>query len=434
MGGFVLMNVKVEKKDKNIVELEIEVEAEKFEEGLQRSYQKNVRKFNVPGFRKGKAPRNIVERYYGKEVLYEDAINIVCSEAYDEAIKENDIHPVDMPSIEIKEVGEGKNLLFTASVTVLPEVELGQYKGIEIEKPDVNVTDEEVEAEIKKVAEKNARIMSVEDRGIQKGDLAQIDFEGFIDGEPFEGGKASDYILEIGSGTFIEGFEDQLIGGRPGDDIDVNVTFPEDYGKKELAGKQALFKVIVNDVKVKELPAIDDEFAKDVSEFDTLEEYKADIRKKLEDNKEHMAKHKIEDDVVNKVAENATVDIPKVMIDTQVERLVRSFDARLRYQGMDLDKYITIMGMDYNTFREQLRPEAEKEVRTQLVLEKIRQVENINASDEEVEEEIKSMAENMKQEVDDFKKHLKDDDIEYIKTNIEIRKVIKLLVDNAKIA
>lgn len=428
------MNVKIEKKDKSIVELEIEVEAEKFEEGLQKSFQKNAGKFNVPGFRKGKVPRNIVERYYGKEVLYEDAINIVCAEAYDEAIRENDIHPVDRPSIDIKDVGEGKNLLFTASVTVIPEVELGEYKGIKIEKIDVNVTDEEVEEEIKKVAEKNARVMSVDDRGIQKGDLAQIDFEGFIDGEPFEGGKASDYVLEIGSGTFIEGFEDQLIGGKPGDDIEVNVTFPEDYGKNELAGKQALFKVIVNDVKVKELPVIDDEFAKDVSEFDTLEEYKADVKKKLEDNKEHMAKHKVEEEVVKKVTENAAVEIPEVMIENQIDRLLKNFDARLRYQGLDLDKYLMIMGADQSTFREQLRPEAEKDVKTQLVLEKLCKVENITASEEELDEELKSMAENIKQDIDDFKKHLKDDDIEYIKTNVEIKKVIEFLVENAKIA
>ncbi len=428
------MNVQVEKKDKNIVELQIEVEAEKFEEGLQKSFQKNVHKFNVPGFRKGKVPRNIVERYYGKEVLYEDAINIVCADAYDQAIRENDIHPVDRPSIDIKDVGEGKNLLFTASVTVLPEVELGEYKGIEVEKPDVNVTDEEVEEEIKKVAEKNARVMSIDDRGIQKGDLAQIDFEGFIDGEPFEGGKASDYVLEIGSGTFIEGFEDQLIGGKPGDDIDVNVTFPEDYGKQELAGKQALFKVIVNDVKVKELPVIDDEFAKDVSEFDTLEDYKAELKKKLTDHKEHMAKHKIEEEVIDKVTGNATVEIPEVMIESQIERLVQNLDARLRYQGLDLEKYIMIMGIDQNTLREQLRPEAEKEVKTQLVLEKLYKVENITASEEELEEEIKSLAENYKQDVDDFKKHLKDDDIEYIKTNLEIKKLVDFLVENAKIA
>jgi trigger factor len=428
------MNVKVEKKDKNIVELQIEVEAEIFEEGLQKSFQKNVHKFNIPGFRKGKVPRNIVERYYGKEVLYEDAINIVCADAYDQAIRENDIHPVDRPSIDIKDVGEGKNLLFTASVTVLPEVELGEYKGIEVEKPDVNVTDEEVEEEVKKVAEKNARVMSIDDRGIQKGDLAQIDFEGFIDGEPFEGGKASDYVLEIGSGSFIEGFEDQLIGGKPGDDIDVNVTFPEDYGKEELAGKQALFKVIINDVKVKELPVIDDEFAKDVSEFDTLEDYKADLKKKFEDHKEHMAKHKIEEEVIDKVAGNATVEIPVVMVESQIERLVQNLDARLRYQGLDLEKYITIMGIDQSTLREQLRPEAEKEVKTQLVLEKLCKVENITASEEELEEELKSMAENYKQDVDDFKKHLKDDDIEYIKTNLEIRKVVKFLVENAKIA
>lgn len=387
------MVVKVEKKDKNIVELEIEVEAAKFEEAVQKSYEKNCKKFAVPGFRKGKAPRNIIERYYGKEVFYEDAINIVCADAYDKAIEENDIYPVDRPSISIKKMGEGENLVFTASVTVKPEVELGEYKGIEVDKVEVNITDEDVEKELKAVAEKNARIMSVEDRGIQKGDIADIDFEGFIDGEPFEGGKASGYTLEIGSGTFIDGFEDQLIGGRPGDDIEVNVTFPEDYGKKELAGKPALFKVIVNDVKVKELPVIDDEFAKDVSEFDTLEEYKESIRKKLTEAAEHKAKHELEDKVVAKVVENAQVDIPQVMIERQIDSIVRDYNMRLSYQGLDLEKYLMIMGTDYETFRSQLKDRAHDDIKRQLVLEKVSKVEDIQVSDEEFNEELKNCQE-----------------------------------------
>lgn len=428
------MNVKVEKKNKNVVELEIEVDAAIFEEGVQKSFQKNAKKFNIPGFRKGKAPRNVVERYYGKEVLYEDAINIVCAEAYDKAVEENDIYPVDRPDIDIKKVGDGENLVFTASVTVKPEVELGEYKGVEVEKVSVNVTDEDVEKEIKKVAEKNARIMSVEDRGIQKGDIADIDFEGFIDGEPFEGGKASGHTLEIGSGQFIGDFEDQLIGGKPGDDIEVNVSFPKDYGKEELAGKPALFKVIVNDVKVKELPVIDDEFAKDVSEFDTLEEYKEDIRKKLTESAEHKAKHETEDKVIDKVAENAEVEIPQVMVEKHIDSLVRDFDMRLSYQGLNLEKYLTIMGQDYDSFRGQFAERAQKEVKVQLVLEKISKVENIDASEEEVNEEIKKLAENYKQNEEDFKKHLRDDDIEYIKGTLLIRKTVDLLVQNAKIA
>lgn len=427
------MSVKVEKKEKNVVRLEIEVDAEKFEEGLQKSYLKNVKRFNVPGFRRGKAPRNIVERHYGVEVLYEDAINIVCSEAYDKAIEENDIHPVDRPEIDIKQIGKGQNLIFVADVTVRPEVVLGQYKGVEVEKVNIIVTEDDVEKEIEKVAEKSARLITVEDRGIQKGDIADIDFEGFIDGVPFEGGKASGYRLEIGSGNFIEGFEDQLIGAVPGDDVDVNVTFPEDYSNEELAGKAALFKVIINDVKIKELPVIDDEFAKDVSEFDTLEEYKEDIRKKLKESAEHKAKHETEDKVISKVCENAEVEIPDVMIQNHIDNLVKDFDARLRYQGLDLEKYLNIMGLGYIDFRSQFEERAAAEVKTQLVLDAVCKAENVSVTEEEFEEEINKIAENYKSDVEEFKKHLKNNDIEYIKDTIKIRKTIELLVENAKI-
>lgn len=428
------MSVKVEKKEKNIVQLEIEVDAAKFEEGLQKSYLKNVKRFNVPGFRKGKAPRNIVERYFGVEVLYEDAINIVCAEAYDEAVEENDLHPVDKPSIDIKQIGKGQNLIFVAEVTVLPEVTLGQYKGVEVEKVQVLVTDDDVEKEINKIAEKSARLITVEDRGIQNGDIADIDFEGFIDNVPFDGGKASSYSLEIGSGSFIEGFEEQLLGARPGDDVEVNVTFPEDYGNKELAGKAALFKVIINDVKMKELPVIDDEFAKDVSEFDTLEEYKQDIRKKLVEAAEHKAKHETEDRVISKVNENATVEIPDVMIERHIDNLVKDFDQRLRYQGLDLEKYLTIMGMEYADFRSQFRNRAESEVKTQLVLDTIGKVEAIPVSEDEYNDEVRKIAENYKQEVEEFKKHLQENDIEYINNTIRLRKTVELLVESAKIA
>lgn len=428
------MDVKVEKKDKNIVELEIEVEAAKFQDAVQKSYEKNSKKYNVPGFRKGKAPKNIIERYYGKEVFYEDAINIVCGDAYDKAIDENDIYPVDRPSIDIKEFKEGENFVFTASVTVKPEVELGEYKGVEVEKVEVSISDEDIEKELKSAAEKNARIMSVDDRGMQKGDIADIDFEGFIDGEPFEGGKASGYTLEIGSGTFIEGFEDQLIGGRPGDDIDVNVTFPEDYGKEDLAGKPALFKVIVNDVKIKELPVIDDEFAKDVSEFDTLEDYKKDIREKLTEAAEHKAKHELEDKVVAKAVENAYVDIPQVMVEKQIDGIVRDYNMRLSNQGLDLEKYLMIMGTDYNTFRDQLKDRAHDDIKRQLVLEKIGKVEDIQVSDEDFNEETEKIAKGYNMEQEDFKKHLRDDDIDYIKATILLRKAVELLVQNAKTA
>jgi len=427
------MNVKLEKKEKNIVELEIEVDAGVFEEGLEKAFRKNAKRFNVPGFRKGKAPRNIVERYYGPEVFYEDALNEIFPKAYEEAVKETNIFPVDRPELDIKQIGKGQNLIFTASVTVKPEVELGEYKGIEIEKIEVNITDEDVEKEIQKVAEKNARIITVEDRGIQEGDIAEIDFEGFIDGEPFEGGKGSDFPLEIGSGKFIKGFEEQLIGGRPGDDIEVKVTFPEDYGSEELAGKDAVFKVIVNDVKKKELPVIDDEFAKDVSEFDTLEEYKEDLRKKLTDTAEHRAKHELENKLIEKIVDNAKVEIPKVMVDKQLDANMREFDASLRYQGFSLEQYLQMAQMDIDTFREQGREMVEKEVKTQLVLEKISQVENIQASDEEFEEEVKKLSEKYQKDKEEFMKLLRDDDIEYIKSTIIARKTIDFLVENAKI-
>lgn len=427
------MNVKLEKKEKSVIELEIEVDAQKFEEGLQKSFIMNAKKFNVPGFRKGKAPRNVVERYYGVEVLYEDAINIVCAEAYDEAVDNHGIHPIDKPSIDIKQVGKGENLIFTANVAVLPEVELGQYIGVEVEKVPAVVTEEDVENELKKVAEKNARMITVEGRGIQKGDIADIDFEGFIDGEPFEGGTTKGYLLEIGSGQFIEGFEDQLIGAMPADDVEVNVTFPEDYANKELAGRPALFKVIVNDIKYKEIPAIDDEFAKDVSEFDSLEEYKDDIRKKLLEEAEHKAEHETSDKIIEKVVENSTMEVPETMVEKRMDKLVREFEIRLSYQGLNLEQYLMFMGMEYSDFRSQFKDRAEKDVKFQLVLDKISKVEKIESTDEEFEEEVNKIAETYKQKAEDFMKHLRNDDIEYIKGTIVIRKTIDFLIQNAKI-
>ncbi len=425
------MNVKVENIEKNVVQLEIEVDAEKFEEGMQKSFYKNAKRFTVPGFRKGKAPRKIIERYYGEQVFYEDAINFICPEAYDKAIEENNIHPVDHPEIDIKQIGSGKSLIFTAKVTVKPEVELGEYKGVEVKKAEVSVTDEDVENELKRVAERNARIITVEDRPVQSGDIVNIDFEGFVDGKAFEGGKAQGYSLTIGSGEFIPGFEDQLIGAKTGDEVEVNVTFPEDYRNEELAGKQAQFKVKINEIKFKELPVLDDEFAKDISEFDTLEEYKKDLKEKLLHAAEHRAEHENEDNVVSKVVENAKVDIPQVMIESQIDRIIYDFDLRLRYQGLDLKRYLEIMGMDVETFRKQFAERAEKEVKTQLVIEKIGQVENITVSDEDVEAEIKKMAESYKQSEEDFKKHLREEDIQYIKKDLVFRKTVDFLVENA---
>jgi trigger factor len=427
------MSVKIENVEKNVVQLEIEVDAAKFEEGMQKSYKKNVSKFSIPGFRKGKAPRNIVERFYGEQVLYDDAINIVCGEAYEIAVEENNLKPVDRPELDIVQIGNKQNLIFTAKVTVRPEVELGAYMGLEVTKADETVSEEELEKEFQKVVDKNSRLVSVTDRPIQNGDTAVIDFEGFIDSVPFEGGKGSDYSLVIGSGTFIPGFEEQLIGKNVGDDVEVNVSFPEDYGKDDLSGKPALFKVIINEIKVKELPAVDDEFAKDISEFDTLEEYKKDLRNKLEEAAKHKAEHENEENVVKKVAENATVDIPTVMIEKQIDAMARDFDQRLRYQGLELQKYLEIMGMNFESFREQFREKAEYDVKVQLVVEKICEVENTQVTEEEAEQEINKMAEMYKQPAEDLKKSLTPEDMEYFKKDIAFRKTIKLLVDSAKL-
>lgn len=427
------MQVKVENAGKNVVQLEIEVEAEKFEQGMQKAFARNAKKFNIPGFRRGKAPRHLVERYYGEQVLYEDAINEVCPDAYEQAVEENDIHPVDRPEIDIKQIGKGQSLIFTAKVTVRPDVELGEYKGIEVEKSTAVVTDEDVDKEIEKVRERNSRLITVEDRPAASGDTVTIDFEGFIDGTAFEGGKGTDYDLALGSGTFIPGFEDQLVGVSKGEEKEVNVTFPEDYHNKDLAGKPAVFKVTVKEIKLRELPDLDDEFAKDVSEFDTLEEYKADLRKKLLDKAEHMAHHENEDKVVAKVVENATVDIPPVMIERQIDNMVYDFRMSLMYQGLDLEKCLEIMGMDMNSFRDQFRKRAEQEVKTQLVLDKISKVEAIVPTDEETDAEIKRLAENYRQSEEEFRQHLKPDDIEYIRSTLVTRKTVDFLLENAKL-
>jgi len=427
------MQAKVEKLEKNIVQLEIKVDAEKFEQGLQKAFLKNSKKFSIPGFRKGKAPRNLVEKYYGEQVLYEDAINIICPEAYDQAVEENKLEPVDKPEIDIVQIGKGQEFIFSAKVTVKPEVELGEYKGVEVEKTVAQVTDEDLERELNNVLEKNSRLVAVEGRPVESGDIAIIDFEGFVDGVAFEGGKGTDYSLGIGSGTFIPGFEDQLVGVSAGEEKDVEVTFPEDYGSAELAGKPAVFKVKVKEIKKKEMPALDDEFAKDVSEFDTLEEYKADLRKKLMERAEHAAEHENEDKVVAKVVENASVEIPQAMIDRRVDDIVYDSAMRLRYQGLDLGNYLKIMGMDMETFRSQFAKRAENEVKAQLVIEKIGQVEAITASDDEVNEEIKNLSQTYGQSEEEFRQHLKEEDIEYIRNNLVFKKTVEFLVENAKL-
>lgn len=425
------MSVKIEKVEKNQLKLEIEVDAKVFDECLNKAFNKNRTRFNIPGFRKGKAPRNMIERYYGEQVLYEDAINFACADAYDNAIDENDLHPVDRPEIDIVQIGSGQNFIFTATVTVKPEVELGEYKGLSVEKDQVTITDEDIEEELKKVVERNSKLIAVEDRPVENGDTLNIDFLGSVDGVPFQGGEAKGYTLEIGSGAFIPGFEEQLIGANLNDEVDVNVTFPEDYHSEDLKGKKALFKVNINDIKVKQLPEVNDEFASDVSEFETLDEYKADIRVKLTERAQTNADNKYEDEIVKKAVENAVCEIPEVMIERRLDDMMRQFDMQLRYQGMSLDGYLQMMGMEIDKIKSDYRENAIADVKTQLVLEKIAEVENIIASPEEYEAELEEMAKRYNQTVEEMKKHLRDDDIEYIKDSIERKKTVNMLVENA---
>ncbi|HOE56288.1 MAG TPA: trigger factor, partial [Bacillota bacterium] len=425
------MYSKLEKVEDNIATLEISVSSEKLEEGLMKSYLKNVKKFNIAGFRKGKAPRKIIERHYGEAVFYEDAINIVCPELYDEAVKEHNLKPVDRPDIDIVEIESGKGMVFKAVVTVKPEVVLGQYKGIEAEKKEYNVTDEDVNKEIEVMREQNARLIEVTDRPVKNGDITIIDFKGFVDGNQFEGGTAENYRLEIGSGQFIPGFEDQLIGAELGKEIDIDVKFPEEYKNKELAGKPALFKVTVKEVKEKQLTEIDDEFAKDVSEFDTLEELKAEIRKKGEEHAKRLENQQYEDKIINKVVENATVDIPEVMINTQVNIMLRDFDYQLRYQGLNLEAYLEYAKMDIDKLKETYWDTAKGRVKSQLVLEKIAENEGIAATEEDLNTEIEKTAKRYEQDLEKFKKTLKEDEVTYIKDGIMIQKAIDFLVENS---
>ena len=425
------MNSKLEKIENNVATLEISVSAEKLEEGIMKSYLKNVKKFNIAGFRKGKAPRKIIERHYGEAVFYEDAINIVCPEEYDEAVKEHNLDPVDRPDIDIVEIESGKGLIFKATVTVKPEVVLGQYKGIEAEKKEYNVTDEDVNNEVEKMREKNSRLVEVNDRPVKKGDLTIIDFKGFVDDKQFEGGTSENHNLEIGSEQFIPGFEEQLIGAEIGKEVDVNVQFPEGYRNEELSGKPALFKVTVKEIKEKQLLSLDDEFAKDVSEFDTLEDLKLDIRKKREEEAKRLEKQQYEDEVINKIVENATVDIPQVMVDAQVNVMLRDFDYQLRYQGLNLESYLQYMNMDMDKLKESYVDVAKGRVKSQLVLEKVAEAEVISATEEDLNEEVEKTAKQYNQDLEKFKKTLKDDEVSYIKDGIIIQKAIDFLVENS---
>ncbi len=425
------MSSKLEKMENNKVVLEVSVSAEMLEEGMEKSYHKNVKKFNIAGFRKGKAPRKIIEKFYGEGVLYEDAINEICPIAYDNAVVEHNLEPVDRPDIDIVEIEGGKGLVFKAEITVKPEVTLGDYKGIEVSKKENNVTDQDIDKEINVLREKNARIVEVNDRAVKNGDITIIDFKGFVGDVQFEGGTGENYKLEIGSGQFIPGFEDQLIGAEIGKEIDLNVSFPEEYGNEELAGKPAIFKTTVKEIKEKQLVEIDDEFAKDVSEFDTLEELKADIRSKREQESQKIAKQQYEDELLNKIAENATIDIPEVMIETQINMMIRDFDYQLKYQGLDLESYMKYMNLDMEKLKESYKTTAYSRVKTQLVLEKIAKIENITITEEELDSEIEKTAKLYNQDAENFKKSLKPEDINYIKDGAEVQKTIDFLVTNS---
>lgn len=424
------MAVSLEKIQDNTAEFKIEVDSAKFEEGINKAFLKNASRFSVPGFRKGKAPRKIIEQYYGEGIFYEDAINIIFPEVYDAAVQELKIEPVDRPEVDIDELDGEKGLVLSVKVTVKPEVKLGKYQGIEIKKVEYNVTDEDVEAELKRAQDRNARIITVDSRSVQEGDIVTIDFQGFKDGEPFEGGEGKGYELTIGSGQFIPGFEEQLIGKEAGAETEVKVTFPEDYHAEDLKGADAVFKVKIHSIKTRELPALDDEFAKDISEFDTLEEYKNDLKAKLEQQAERRQKNETENMAVEAVVENAEVDIPQCMIDERIEAMIRDYEMSLMQQGINLDRYFEITQTSMDDLKKQFDEQAKVRVKTNLVLEAIVKAENIEASKEEVEEEYASLAEAYNMNVEDVKKYVVADELS---ANVKFRKVVEMIVAKAKV-
>lgn len=427
------MKCKLEKTENaNEVKFEITVEAEKFDEATKRVYFKSAKYFNIPGFRKGKAPMQIVEKYYGKEIFYEDAFNEVAQEALEQAVEENKVDVVSRPEVDIKQMEKGKDLIFTVVMQTKPEAELGKYKGIEIKKIEYNVTDEDVEHELSHMQEHNSRLISIDDRAAEKGDIVNINFEGFVDEKAFEGGKAENYDIEIGSNTFIPGFEDQLIGMKIDEEKDVKVTFPKEYFSKDLAGKDATFKVKLNEIKKKELPALDDEFAKDVSEFDTLEELKKDIREKQEKQNEERAKYETQDEVIKALCKNVKVEIPSGMIETETDNMVKDLENRLSYQGLKLDQYLNMMGKTEEEMKKEYEPQAIEGIKSRLAIEAVIKAEKIEATDKEIDEKIKEMAKNYGKEKDE--EFLKNENVRnYIKQGIESEKAIDFLVKNAKI-
>lgn len=426
------MSVQVENLEKNTAKLTIEVPAEKFEEAVQHSYNKNKGKFNIPGFRKGKAPFNMIKKMYGVGVFYEDAVDEVIDASYPDAAKESGLEIVSRPSISIEEIEEGKAFVYTAVVAVKPEVTLGEYKGVEVQKTKSEVTEEDIETEIKRAREKNSRLITVEDRGIEDGDQVTIDFDGSIDGKRFEGGKAEDYPLTIGSHTFIDNFEEQLIGKTTGEECEVNVTFPAEYHVEELKNKPAVFKVKVKEIQRKELPEANDDFASEVSDFDTMEEYKKDLTEKLQAEKIEAAKTADEDKVVAKVIENATMEIPDQMVEEQVNGMVNDYARRLESQGISFKQYVEITGMTAEKIGEQMKPQAIKRIQTRLVLEAVVKAENIQADDAAVEEQFDKMAEDFKMDKEQIKGMFGEEQMAQLKEDLAVQKAIDFLVAEAK--
>ena len=425
------MSLQVEKLEKNMAKLTIEVSAEDLDKAMEKAYQKQKSRISLPGFRKGKAPRKMIESMYGKGVFMEDAVNSLVPQEYTKALGECDLEIVSQPEINVTQMEPGKALIFTADVAVKPEVTLGDYKGVEVPKSEIAVTDEEVDAEVKKEQDKNARTVAVEDRAAANGDITTIDFEGFVDGVAFEGGKGTDYALTLGSGTFIPGFEDQLVGANTGDHVEVKVTFPEEYQAKELAGKEAVFQCDVKKIETKEVPELDDEFAKDVSEFDTLAEYKEDVKKKLTEKKEKEARTAKENAAVDKAIENAQMDIPELMTKTECRQMMDDFSRRMQQQGLSREQYFQFTGQSMDKMTEDMKPQALKRIQTRLVLEKVAEAENIQPSEEEITEEIQKMADAYKMEADKIREAIGESGLEQMKKDMAVQKAVTVIADAA---
>jgi len=425
------MEFKAEKKEKNMAVVTVTVPAEDFRKAVNETYKRDRNRFQLPGFRKGHAPKHMIEQFYGKGVFFEGAVNSCINETWPKASKECGLEIVSRPEIDVAEIGEDKGLVYTATVAVRPEVKLGEYKGIEVEKADMVVTEEEIQAELEKERDKNARLVTVEDRPAEEGDTVKIDFDGSVDGVAFDGGKGENYPLVLGTGNFIEGFEDQIVGHSTGDEFDVNVTFPENYHAKDLAGKPALFKCVLHEIQRKELPELDDEFAGEVSEFDTLEEYKADLRKKMEENKAKSAAAQNENKVLEKVVENAELFIPEPMLELQIENMIDDYGRRMAQQGLPLDKYMEYTGMTMDQLKEQFRPQAERNLKTRLVLEEIVKQENIEITEEALDAEIKKMADTYKIDVEKMKEFMGDSEKESMAMDLKVQEAIDFLVAEA---